>query len=117
MIPDIPSCMTCMIPDIPSCIIPDIPRAPHSHRPSLNHDSYSQAVEEEEPRPKEIQDPDTVNRPWVEYTPIVEGEGEEAEVERQKLKDAYVTTSMHIDSMVIVDSGKRMCMKRYGYKR
>jgi len=71
-------------------------------------------VEEEEPRPKEIQDPDTVNRPWVEYTPIVEGEGEEAEVERQKLKDAYITTSMHIDSMVIVDSGKRICMKKKG---
>jgi hypothetical protein len=72
------------------------------------------AVEEEEPRPKEIMDPDLVNRPWVEWTPPVEGEGEEADAERQKQKDSYITTSMEIESAIIKESGPRL---RYAFSR
>ena len=63
------------------------------------------AVEEEEPRPREILDPDPVNRPWKEWTPYnkLEGEGDEHDVELQKKKEAYITTSIEIASAAIVD--------------
>jgi hypothetical protein len=65
----------------------------------------AEAVEEEEPHPREIMDPDPINRPWREWTPYnkLEGEGDEHDVELQKKKEAYITTSIEIASAAIVD--------------
>ena len=73
-------------------------------------------VKEEEPRPKEIMDPDPVSRPWVEWTPAckIEGEGEEADAERQKAQESYITTSMEIDGARIKESGARL---KYAFSR
>jgi hypothetical protein len=80
-------------------------------------EAEAEAEEEKaEPRPKEIMDPDLVNRPWVEWTPAckIEGVTEEAEAERQKLREHYTTTSMEIDGTRIKESGERL---KYAFSR